>query len=258
MRIGFIGVGNIASAVARGLAAANPPPEHILLSPRNAAKAAALAAGLADTRVMPDNQAVIDESDVVVLAVRPPMAEPVLGPLSFRPDQKVISLIAALPYAPLCALVAPATDVVRAVPLPTVARHIGPVALFPEDAEAVELFGRIGTAVPVADEAQFDALATITATAAPYYAFLGRLADWLVGRGVPEAAAVRYVAAVGHAIAADAAGAETHGFDGLIAEVSTPGGMNEQVLRMFTEADWLAAVDPALDAILARHRGESA
>lgn len=257
MRIGFIGVGNIASAVARGLATATPAPERIVLSPRNAEKAAVLAAEFASAVVAADNQAVIDGSDLVVLAVRPPAAETVLAPLAFRAGQKVVSLIAALPYARLCDLVAPALDVVRAVPLPPVARHIGPVALYPDDPTATELFGRIGTAVPVADERQFDALATVTATAAPYYAFLARLADWLAGQGVARDAATRYVAAVAHAIAADAAHAETQGFDGLIADVATPGGMNEQVLRMFTEADWFGPVDPALDAILARHRGQT-
>lgn len=257
MRIGFIGVGNIATAVARGLCRATPAPDRVLLSPRNAGKAAALAAEFAQAEVMADNQAVIDGSDVVILAVRPPHAGEVLGALRFRPDLKVISLIAAVRFPDLCKLVAPATDVVRAVPLPPVAQHIGPTAIYPADPATTELFDRIGTAVPVTDEHQFDALATITAVAASQYALMSRLSAWLVAEGVDGKSADRYVTAVAHAVAVDGAEAVEHGFDALIKDVSTPGGMNEQILRMLTEAGWFEPLKPALDAILARHEGRA-
>jgi len=257
MRIGFVGTGNIAAAVVGGLCTATEPPERVLVSPRNAEKAAALAARFPMVAVAPDNQAVVDGSDCVFMAVRPPLAEAVLPPLRLRPDHKVISLMAAVPLATLGRLVRPATDIVRAVPLPTAARHIGPIALFPDDGDAAALFGRIGTAVPVDDERLFDALCTVTAVAAAQYALLGRVADWLAAQGVEKRAAIRYVAAIAQAFAADAGKAEEHGFPALIEEVATPGGMNEQVLRMLTEADWFAAVDPALDTILARYRGTS-
>ena len=257
MRIGFIGVGNIATAVARGLCRATPAPEKLLLSPRNAEKAAALAQEFAQAEIMADNQAVVDGSDVVMLAVLPPQARGVLGALRFRPDVKVISLMAAVRLLELKDLVAPATDVVRAVPLPPVAQHIGPTAVYPADPETTEMFDRIGTAVPVTDEHQYDALATVTAFAATQYALLSSLSAWLVGEGVDAKSADRYIAAVSHAVAVDAAEGVEHGFDALIKDVSTPGGMNEQVLRMMTEADWFAPIKPAMDAILARHQGRS-
>lgn len=257
MRIGFVGTGNIASAMVRGLCRANPAPDRVLVSPRNAEKAAALAREFARVEVAADNQAVVDGSDWVFLAMRPPAVEDLVSPLAFRSGQVVVSLAAATPLAVLGPLVAPATRIVRAVPQPTVARHIGPIALYPADDQVIELFGRIGTAVPVDDEAQFDALCTITAIAASQYAFLGRVADWLVGRGVERRSAVRFTTAIAQTVAADADKAEDHGFPALIKEVSTPGGMNEQVLRMLTEAGWFPPVDVALDAILARYRRPS-
>ncbi|MBE0532472.1 MAG: NAD(P)-binding domain-containing protein [Rhodospirillales bacterium] len=253
MHIGFIGTGNIAAATVRGLCTATPAPERVLISPRNAEKAAALAAEFAQVEVAADNQAVVDGSEWVVIAVRPPQVEPVVSPLRFRPDQAVISLAAAVSLATLQKLVAPASRIVRAVPQPSVARHFGPIALFPADAEAVALFERIGSAVPVGDEHQFDALCTITAIAASQYAFLGKVADWLVGKGVERRSAARFTAAIAQSVAADADKAEDHGFPALIKEVSTPGGMNEQILRMLTEAGSFEPIDGALDAILARY-----
>lgn len=254
MHIGFIGTGNIASATIRGLCTAVLAPERVLISPRNAEKAAALAAEFAQVEIARDNQAVIDGSDWVFIAVRPPQVEPVISPLSFRPDHKIISLAAAIPLATLARLLKPATRIVRAVPQPTVARHTGPIAVFPADAESVALLGRIGNVVPVDDEHQFDALCTVTAIAASQFAFLGRVADWLAREGVERRAAIRFTTAIAQTIATDADKAEAHGFPALIKEVSTPGGMNEQILRMLTEAGSFEPIDGALDAILARYK----
>ena len=44
MTLGFIGTGSIAAAVVKGLCRADPAPDAVLVSPRNAEKAAALAA----------------------------------------------------------------------------------------------------------------------------------------------------------------------------------------------------------------------
>jgi len=254
MHIGFIGTGNIAAATVRGLCTATPPPERVLISPRNAEKAAALAAEFAQVEVAADNQAVVDGSEWVVIAVRPPQVEPVVSPLRFRADQMVISLAAAVSLDTLKKLVAPASRIVRAVPQPTVARHTGPIAVFPSDAEAIAVLGRIGAVVPVDDEHQFDALCTVTAIAASQFAFLGRVADWLAREGVEPKAAIRFTTAIAQTIATDADKAETHGFSALIKEVSTPGGMNEQILRMMTEGGGFDPIDGALDAILARYK----
>jgi pyrroline-5-carboxylate reductase len=72
-RLGFIGVGTIASAVVRGLCAdAKEPPPSILLSPRSEKCAGALAAEFAGRVSMAsDNQAVVDGCDVLFLSVLP-------------------------------------------------------------------------------------------------------------------------------------------------------------------------------------------
>ena len=64
LRLGVIGVGNIARALLTGLATAVHPPAQILLSPRGAAHAAALAARFPTMRVASDNQAVLDGSEI--------------------------------------------------------------------------------------------------------------------------------------------------------------------------------------------------
>ncbi|MBT3361205.1 MAG: NAD(P)-binding domain-containing protein [Rhodospirillaceae bacterium] len=256
MKIGVIGTGNIATAVIRGLCTAQDAPERILLSPRNAQKSAALAEAFAQAEVAPDNQSVIDESDWMILAVRPQVAHEVLSELNFRSEQKIVSLIAAVTLDELRDLCEPATDITRAVPLPPVAQHIGPTAICPVDSDVAALFDKIGTAVPVEDEHQFNAMCSATATVAAYYGFLGTISDWMVSEGLERKATDRYLAALSRAVAADASEAVEHGFDALITDVATPGGMNEQVHRTFREKGWFDPIHPALDAILARYEHE--
>src|SRR3546814_6581800 len=64
-RLGFIGTGTIAAAIVEGLALSGEEP--ILLSPRNADIAARLSDRFSHVGVANDNQAVLDQSDLVIL-----------------------------------------------------------------------------------------------------------------------------------------------------------------------------------------------
>src|SRR5262245_27633435 len=74
MTLGFVGTGTIAAPIVDGLCSVRPE-TPIVVSPRNAATAAALAARHGNVRVAKSNQEVLDTSDMVVLAVRPQVAE---------------------------------------------------------------------------------------------------------------------------------------------------------------------------------------
>merc|ERR1719160_1487513 len=95
--VGFIGIGTINSAVCRGLLKSADSPSKVVVGPRNAENAAALAAEHPDkVTVAESNQAVIDASDWVVLGTPPKkhITLETLNPLQFREDQPVISFIA--------------------------------------------------------------------------------------------------------------------------------------------------------------------
>jgi NADP oxidoreductase coenzyme F420-dependent len=132
MAYGVLGVGAIGAAIVTGLCETVADPPRVLLSPRNAEIAAGLAQRFATVDVAPDNQAVVDGARVVIVCVRPQVAQPVLGELRFPADGVVISAMAGVSVTALKRLVAPATDVARVIPLPSVARrgrpHAGPSA----------------------------------------------------------------------------------------------------------------------------------
>ncbi|MHA1151340.1 MAG: pyrroline-5-carboxylate reductase [Alphaproteobacteria bacterium] len=257
MTIGFIGTGNIASALVRGLCVSARPPSRILVSPRNAEKATRLASEFTQVQVATDNQAVVDESDTVILSVLPQAAETILGALTFRAEQRIVSLIAVTPLDLTRRLVSPAESVVRAVPLPSAARGLGPIGLYPGDAEAIELLGRVGTPVPAESEHDFEVLWATTALIAPYFALLEEVSGWAVGGGVEPATARAYVTSMFHAISVLALEERQMALNELRAEAVTPGGLNEQALGEIRERGGYRAFTSALDSILRRLRGGS-
>ncbi len=195
MKLGFVGTGAITSAIVTGLNASDAGQDVISVSPRNKEVAAGLAARFPNVAVGASNQAVLDGSDIVMLAIRPHVAVEVLSGLRFRPDHQV-SLMAITPLERVSTLVAPASKVVRALPLPIVADLRGPTVIYPADPMAAEVFNRLGTAIAVESADQFSAFSTATATIATYFAFASEIEEWLVGHDVPRAAARGYVATV--------------------------------------------------------------
>ena len=91
MRLGVIGTGTIATAAMRGIAGDR---HQIAVSRRSAANAQALARDFANVAVA-DNQTVLDESDVIFVALLAGDAPQILRALRFRPDQRVITLMTA-------------------------------------------------------------------------------------------------------------------------------------------------------------------
>lgn len=257
MDLGVIGVGNIAAALLTGLATGPNPPGRVLLSPRNAAQSAALAARFATMRVAADNQAVLDGSAMVILAVRPQMARAVLAPLRFRPDHRILSLIAIHPVTRLAPLVAPASRIARALPLPPVARHQGPLAYSPPDPDLATFFAGLGSPIPVADDRVFETLWSCSAMIATLYRLVAETAAWATAQGVPRDAADRYAATMTHAIAQPLAAADADPAS-LAALAQTPGGLNAQVLDDLTAAGQFTAIHAALDRVRARLDAQAA
>ena len=235
MKLGFIGIGKIASAVIEGLCTSEAVGLEIVVSPRNEAVSQLLAGRYANVRRLSSNQEVLDESDIVVIALRPAMAVEALQSLTFHPRHVVVSLIPLLSYADLSTVVQPAGGVCRAIPLPTVAVHNCPVPLYRAPETVVQLFGFIGQPLPVADEAQLHAIWTLTGLITPYYELLGGLSDWTVSQGVDAAVANTYIADLFESLAYMAQRSSPIVYNGLAQHAATPNGMNEQAGKEIRE-----------------------
>lgn len=249
--IGFIGTGNIATAVVEGLLTAPGPAPNILVSPRNAGKAATLAARFSEVKVAADNQAVIDGSRWVFLSIRPQAAREVLKHLRFDAGQKIISLI-PVPRSAIASWVSPAERIYRVLPLPTCAHHIGAVPYWPNDENVHGLMARLGQPMPLSAEHELSVLWAATAMIAPFYSLLETVSRWSAEQGVHPATAADFTAAMFHALATVAQAGAPERFVHLSAEAATPGGLNEQAEGMLRTGGAFQHVRKSLDAILTR------
>ena len=254
MTYGILGVGAIAAAIVTGLCEHAPDAPPILLSPRNADRAADLASRFATARIARSNQEVIDGSSVVLVCLRPQDARSVLPELKFSAQQAIVSMMAGISIETLRGMVAPAHDIARAIPLPAVATREGATPIFPPTQAARALFDRLGTSIEIPTATAFEATSASTATIAAHFAYLNAICEWLVAQGVSSSAARRQVAATFAGLAAQLQG-QAPNFAELARDHVTPGGTNEQFLRLLEQARVFDAVDEGLDRVLDRLAG---
>jgi pyrroline-5-carboxylate reductase len=251
MTYGIIGVGAIGAAIVTGLCEGVQDAPRVVLSPRNASRAADLAARFPSVRIAQSNQEVIDGSSVVLLCIRPQEARSVLPTLRFSSQQAIVSMMAGISIETLQGLVAPAQSIARAIPLPAVATREGATPIFPPTEAARALFDRLGCSIEIPNQLAFDATSASTATISAHFAYLNAICRWLIAQGVSETAARRQVAAT-FAGLAPLLHDRAPDFSELARDHATRGGTNEQFLAVLEQARVFDAVASGLDRILER------
>lgn len=239
MKLGVIGTGTIATAAIRGIAGDG---HRITVSRRSAANSAALAREFANVTVA-DNQAVLDDSDVVMLALMAESAPDILAPLRFRPDQQVLSLMAGASLDEVAALAAPAQVRAMMLPFPAVAKGGSPIMVLGDPGLVQDLFGARNQVFALTDKAEMDAYLCAQALLSPVARMVADTADWLGQRVGDAAQGELFLRALVASGLADTPSSE------LIAALNTPGGYNQR-LRQHMEASGMGQVlAQGLDAL---------
>ncbi|AXT18890.1 hypothetical protein D7030_00820 [Flavobacteriaceae bacterium AU392] len=227
-KIGFIGVGKIASAVVEGLCTSKIENVFIHLSPRNSRNSSALASKFSNVKKMSSNQEVINTSDIIFITLRPLDAKRELENLRFNKHHIVISLIPYLLSSELHKIVKPANHVSRAIPLPTVINHNCPIPIFNPNETILEIFNYIGQPLVVKNEKELHSIWTLTGLITPLYNLMGELSDWTQENGVSKEVSNKYVSDLFQSLAYAAQNAKVISFEELANHAATPNGMNEQ------------------------------
>ncbi|MCU9836405.1 NAD(P)-binding domain-containing protein [Ruegeria sp. WL0004] len=224
MRIGVIGTGTIATAVVHGIAGDG---HAITVSDRSAANAQALAAAYPNVRVA-SNQAVVEESDIVILGLMAEKASGILGALTFRADQQVITLMAGATLEEVAQMVAPARAAAIMMPFPGIAQGGSPI-MMQGDADLVRaLFGARNQVFALKDAAEMAAYLCAQAVLSPVARMVSDAAGWLASRVSDPAQGEAFLRAL---VASSLAGTDCAS---LIEALNTPGGYNQR-LRLHME-----------------------
>lgn len=247
MNIGFIGTGVITSALVTGFCSGKDLDHRIILSPRNGQRAAALADQFAQVTVAGSNQEVLDRAEWVILAVVPEQGEEVIRPLSFRQDHRVINLMSDRKLPEIAGWIGETRTLIHMVPLSFAAQRIGPIAIYPKDRDAAEIFAPLGEIIAVDEVKKIEALAAITGLMGPYYTLLLEIVKWGEREGLSMKEATDYTVTFFEALSSQVRNTE-EGTLSRFAQEMTPGGLNEMALISIKEKNgfdpWIRALDP--------------
>jgi pyrroline-5-carboxylate reductase len=196
--IGFIGGGNMAEALIRGLLTHGEPAAALLVADPSAERQALLRDRY-QVEVLADNRAVAAACPRLVLAIKPQLVPAVVPELAgvVTDRQLLVSILAGTATATLERLLGGAPRVVRAMPNTPALVGAGATALcagrFAGEADlesAAGLFRGVGTVCTVT-EAQMDAVTGLSGSGPAYvFTVIEALAAGGVGEGLPPATAL--------------------------------------------------------------------
>lgn len=242
MRIGFIGSGNMARAIAVGLG------EPAAFSDSGSGRAAELAPAVNGTAA--SSSEVAERSDVLFLCHKPKQLTEVAEVLGGYAGT-VVSVLAATTLAQLRAAYPDAT-VVRIMPNIGVELHRGVTAIATESDRAPgvgDLLERLGVVVET-PESQFETVTAVGGCAPAFFAlFAKELIAAAVVRGMDHEQAKLVV---NETLAGTAALLRVNGVDteATMDAVASPGGLTEKALESFAASGLGATVDRAVATVL--------
>jgi pyrroline-5-carboxylate reductase len=284
-KLGFIGAGNMGEALIRGLLekkvfkaleliAADPEPKRRRRLKR--------ALGVETTA---DNRQVLASAPAVVLAVKPQVMDAVLAEIGealgrsassgadgsgatkrgakakLGPERLFISIAAGVTLSHLERRLGPRARVVRVMPNAPAMVGCGMAAVVrgsratrSDEALTLRIFGAVGRAVALREEALLDGVTALSGSGPAYvYLFAKALADAAAGEGIEPRLALRMTlqTLVGATAMMEKSGL---GPEELIRMVASPGGTTEAALRKFAEAGFADEIAEAVHAAAARSR----
>jgi len=252
MKLGLIGAGNMASALARGIG------DPVLVHDVDEAKAKALAKELGGEAVG-SNAELAERADVVVLCHKPKQLDEVAGQVNGR-ARVVVSILAATSTEQIGAAY-PGASIYRFIPnIPAEVRRAvlcyvpGPGAAEGPEEEILELLGRTGTVIRLDDEPLIEPAMALMACGPGFLALVAEtFAEAGAAHGLDPDDAMRMVV---ETMGGTADYLAQHDYDApaLRTRVATPGGTTERGLIALEERGLRDVTRAAVDAVVAATR----
>jgi pyrroline-5-carboxylate reductase len=262
-KLGFVGAGNMARALVKGLLETKRYRASELWASDAEPRALGRLRRAYAVGAAPDNATLVAGSAVVLLAVKPQVMDAVLADI--RPAvsrrQLFVSIAAGIPLTRLAAGLGPAARIVRAMPNTPALVGSGMTVLVrgrrataADERLAATLFGGVGDVARVKDEALMDVVTGLSGSGPAYvYRFAEALIAGAVAEGLSDALARRLTYQTLHGAAAML---QETGYnpEELRAMVSSPGGTTLAGLGALDERDFVAVVAGAITAATRRSR----
>jgi len=259
-KIGFIGGGNMATSLLKGLVASGHDPSRLWVSDVNPDTLAGLSSNL-KVNATSDNREVVTSADVVVLAVKPQILQQVAKEIAvdINSKQLVVSIAAGISQASLSHWLGNDQAIVRCMPntpalvlTGATALHANAMVTSEQRDLAENLMRAVGITLWLDDESDMDAVTAVSGSGPAYYFLLMEAMEQAaVQLGLNESVArllVQQTALGAAKIALESAESPAE----LRRRVTSPGGTTQQAITVFEQGGFIELVAKALQA--ARNR----
>jgi pyrroline-5-carboxylate reductase len=254
-KIGIVGAGKIGSAIARGVVQAGLVTiDQVMASDVSDPLRQAIGNELG-IRVTSDNRQLCDFADVVILAVKPQILDPVVKQMAknFGQGKLLVSVAAGVPIFRIEAGLPPGARVVRVMPNiccvvgAGAAGYAGGAHATAQDLEIVgSILNSFGVGLPV-DEKDLDAVTGLSGSGPAYvFLFIEALADGGVKVGLSREVALKLALHTVHGAAHMALDSPKH-LSELKDEVTSPGGTTIAGLYVLEQKSFRGSV---MDAVV--------
>lgn len=262
--IGFIGSGNMAEAIIKGIISANLfSPAQVIVSDINKERLACMQT-LYGMKVAENNCNLVENSDIVVLSVKPQTMANALADMkgTVYKNKLFISIAAGITTAFLAKNLGDAA-IVRVMPNTPALVGEGASALYANENaksrldEAKSIFDAIGKAVIVENEGLIDVVTAVSGSGPAYYFLLmEEMIKAAVKLGLEEKVAKDLVlqTAKGSAILAIEADKDNQSPATLRKKVTSPGGTTQAALETFEAGAFGNLVEAALKSACDRSK----
>ncbi|EHI69203.1 pyrroline-5-carboxylate reductase [Streptococcus ictaluri] len=252
MKIGFIGVGKMASAIIKGI---KNSPHDIIISGSSLQRSQDIAKELQVAYAL-SHQDLIDQADLVILGIKPQLFETVLSDLHFK--QPIMSMAAGISLARLAELTSSGLPLLRIMPNMNANILESTTALTANqwvDQElfdlATELTDSFGKTFPISEK-DFDTFTALAGSSPAYiYLFIKSLAKSGVKNGLPKEKALDIVTQTIIASAKHLAESH-HSPHDLIDQICSPGGTTIAGLMDLEKNRFSHSVCSAIDRTIQR------
>jgi len=232
MKLGFLGAGNMGTAMMRGIAASDIRKSGTISEITAFDTDSAKLEALSDAGVMPceSAQALCDKADYLVLAVKPQVLGGVLESLTLRKEQVIISICAGISAEFIRSRTIPDARIILVMPNTPLMLGLGATALAKCEGITDEeftltksLFATCGIAEEIPEDKMREIIAVNSSSPAFLYLYAKGFLDYAKTAGLEDGAALRLFAQamIGSAKMMTDSG---YSIDELIKMVSSPGG----------------------------------
>jgi pyrroline-5-carboxylate reductase len=264
IKLGFIGGGNMASSIISGLVNASDGAsnaviyaQHIWLYDRNADKLNSLAEQHQVNAAQSASQ-LVENCDVVVLAVKPQGLRAALAPLQQAFNSKkplLVSVVAGIPSQLIEEWLESDFPIIRVMPNTPSLIGLGAAGLFAnsrvsatQKSMTADIFSAVGIVEWVPNESDIDLVTALSGSGPAYFMlFIQALVDSAVEKGLSHTTAQRLALQTANG-AAQLIAQSDQSIAQLIDNITSPRGTTEQALNSFRDAKLTETVADAFAA----------